>query len=193
MADPALALESISTADAQDWLAAIPLWAFLLAFTVLPALGMPMSLFYFAAGAVLPTPAIAVTVAIACMAVNMALSYWVARWLARPLHWLLRRRGRRLPRLSDRAQWRVIVLLRASPMPYLMQSWLLALGGARFLPYMAIGVPVQAAVAAGLVLMGQSLLDGNATWLVLGVVTVLLVQGALGSLRKRLRSDEPAV
>jgi hypothetical protein len=74
-----------------------------------------------------------------------------------------------------------------------MQSWLLALGGARFLPYMAYGVPVQALVAAGLVLMGESLFRGSFGWLALGVAVLLLAQGALALLRHRLRGDPGTV
>jgi len=175
------------------WLRAIPGWGFVLAFVLLPALGFPMSLFYLTVGAVFPTPALSLAVAWACMALNMALSYWVARWLARPVDRLLRKRGYPLPHLSDGTQWRAIVLLRASPLPWLMQSWLLALGGARFLPYMAYGVPVQALVAAGLVLMGESLFRGSFGWLALGVAVLLLAQGALALLRHRLRGDPGTV
>jgi len=175
--------------DLGDWLRGIPVWAFVLAFVLLPALGFPISLFYLTAGAVFPAPALALAVAWACMAVNMALSYGIALGLAQPVHRLLRRRGYPLPRIADRAQWRAIVLVRASPLPWLMQSWLLALGGARFLPYMTFGLPVQALVAAGLVLMGDSLLRGSLGWLAAGIATVLLVQLLLAGVRRRLRGE----
>jgi len=118
---------------------------------LLPALGFPISLFYVASGAVFAPPALALAVAWVCMALNMALSYGIAHWLARPVQALIRRRGLPLPQLGGATEWRVIVLLRASPLPYLMQSWLLAIGGARFGPYMVYGLPVQALIGAGLV------------------------------------------
>jgi hypothetical protein len=123
----------------------------------------------------------------------MALSYWVARFLARPVRWVLRRRGYPLPHLSDAAQWRAVLLLRASPLPWLMQSWLLALGGARFLPYMAFGLPVQALVSAGLVLLGESLFQGGFGWLAAGVAVLLLGQCVLAALRRRLGGDAGVV
>jgi hypothetical protein len=171
------------------WLAGIPVWAFVLAFVVLPALGFPMSLFYLTIGGVLAPPGLALAVAWGCMALNMALSYAVARALAMPVERLLRRRGYPLPHLDERSQWRGILLLRASPLPWLMQSWLLALGGARFLPYMVFGLPVQALVGAGLVLMGESLFQGGLGWLAGGLVVVLLAQLLLGVVRRRLRED----
>jgi hypothetical protein len=171
------------------WLASIPAWAFVLAFVVLPALGFPMSLFYLTIGGVFAPSALALSVAWGCMALNMALSYAVARALAGPVERLLRRRGYPLPHLEAGSQWRAIVLLRASPLPWLMQSWLLTLGGARFLPYMVFGLPVQALVGAGLVLVGESLFQGSLGWLAGGVVVVLLAQLLLGTLRRRLRED----
>ena len=177
----------------EAWLRGIPGWAFVVAFVLLPALGFPMSLFYLSVGAVFAPPALALAVAWGCMALNMALSYWVARRLAGPIQRLLRRRGSPLPYLSDGSEWRVIVLLRASPLPWLMQSWLLALGGARFLPYMAFGLPVQALVGAGLVLVGGSVFQGSVGWLAAGLAVVLLAQLGLATLRGRLRGDAKAL
>jgi hypothetical protein len=168
-------------------LAGIPPWGFVLAFVLLPALGFPISLFYVASGAVFAPSALALAVAWGCMALNMALSYGIAHWLARPVQALIRRRGLPLPQLGGATEWRVIVLLRASPLPYLMQSWLLAIGGARFGPYMIYGLPVQALIGAGLVLLGDSLMQGNLGWLLVAVAVLLLGQGALALLRHRLR------
>jgi hypothetical protein len=168
-------------------LAGIPPWGFVLAFVLLPALGFPISLFYVATGAVFAPSALALAVAWGCMALNMALSYGIAHWLARPVQALIRRRGLPLPQLGGATEWRVIVLLRASPLPYLMQSWLLAIGGARFGPYMIYGLPVQALIGAGLVLLGDSLMQGNLGWLLVAVAVLLLGQGALALLRHRLR------
>jgi hypothetical protein len=183
----AAAAPGLSLAGLPDWLRSIPPWAFVLGFVVLPALGFPISLFYLTVGAVFPDPGLALAVALACMTANMAVSYVGARVLSRPVQGLLHRRGYPLPQLTEGAEWRAIVLLRASPLPWLMQSWLLALGGARFLPYMLVGAPVQSLVGAGMVLVGESLFQGNAVWLLVGVTAFLLGQAALTALRWRLR------
>ena len=183
----AAATPGLSLADLPDWLRSIPPWAFVLGFVVLPALGFPISLFYLTVGAVFRDPGLALAVALGCMTVNMALSYAVARVLSRPIQGFLHRRGYPLPQLTEGAEWRAIVLLRASPLPWLMQSWLLALGGSRFLPYMLVGAPVQSLVGAGMVLVGESLFQGNAVWLLAGVTAFLLGQAALTALRRRLR------
>jgi hypothetical protein len=175
-------------ASVQAWLASIPPWAFLCAFVLLPALGFPISLFYFTVGAVFAPPALALLAAWVCMALNMALSYGIAHWLARPVRALVRRRGLPLPEMRGGTQWRAIVLMRASPLPWLMQSWLLALGGARFAPYMIYGLPVQALVGAGLVLVGDSMLRGDLGWLLVGAIVLLSGHGAIGLLRRRLQT-----
>jgi hypothetical protein len=191
-ADTGGGFPGLSIAEVPDWLRSIPRWAFVLAFVLLPALGFPITLFYLTVSAVFPKPMLALAVALACMTANMALSYVSARLLSRPIDRLLHRRGYPLPQLTAGAEWRAIVLLRASPLPWLMQSWLLTLGGARFLPYMLVGAPVQALVGAGLVLVGESLFQGNALWLLVGVTAILLAQAALGGLRRRLRGGSSA-
>lgn len=183
----AAAAPGLSLAGLPDWLRSIPPWAFVVGFVVLPALGFPISLFYLTVGAVFTDPALALAVALACMTANMAISFAVARLLSGPIHGLLHRRGYPLPQLTASTEWRTIVLLRASPLPWLMQSWLLALGGARFLPYMLVGAPVQSLVGAGMVLVGESLFQGNAVWLMMGVTAFLLGQAALTAVRRRLR------
>lgn len=186
------ALGGLSLAELPDWLRRIPVWGFVLAFVLLPALGFPISLFYLTVSAVFTDPGLALMVALGCMSANMALSYLVARTLSRPVDRLLHRRGYPVPQLTQGAEWRAIVLLRASPLPWLMQSWLLALGGARFLPYMAFGMPVQALVGTGLVLVGESLFQGNALWLLAGFSAILLGQAVLAGLRRRLRGRSSA-
>jgi hypothetical protein len=181
------ALGGLSLAELPDLLRRMPVWVFVLAFVLLPALGFPISLFYLTVSAVFTDPGLALMVALGCMSANMALSYLVARTLSRPVDRLLHRRGYPVPQLTHGAEWRAIVLLRASPLPWLMQSWLLALGGARFLPYMVFGLPVQALVGAGLVLVGGSLFQGNVLWLLVGVSAILLGQAALAGLRRHLR------
>jgi type IV secretory pathway VirB3-like protein len=171
----------------ESWLRSIPLWLYLLTFAVLPAFGLPLSLYYLSVGAVLTNPAVALPVAWVCMTLNMALSYGVALWLSRPVYAALRRRGLEPPRLREGTQWRAILLLRASPLPWLVQNWLLALGGARFAPYMFFGVPIQACIGAGLVLVGKSLFQGSMVWLAGGLLLVVLAQMGLVALRRRLQ------
>ncbi len=103
--------DSMPILQLEAWLRGVPAWAFVLAFVLLPAFGFPVSLFYLSVGALFPTPALSLAVAWGCMALNMALSYWVARALARPVERLLHSRGYPLPRLAEGAQWRAVVLL----------------------------------------------------------------------------------
>lgn len=191
-ADSGGGFPGLSIAEVPDWLRSIPPWAFVLGFVLLPALGFPITLFYLTVSAVFPEPLPALAVALGCMTANMALSYVSARALSKPIDRFLHRRGYPLPQLTAGAEWRAILLMRASPLPWLMQSWLLTLGGARFVPYMAVGTPVQALVGAGLVLVGESLFQGNAIWLLVGVTAILVGQAALGGLRRRLRGGSSA-
>lgn len=170
----------------QGWLQRIPLWLFVISFIVLPAFGVPLSIYYLSAAAALGSLALGLAVALLGMAGNMALSYAMARLLVGPIQRLVARRGYQVPELGDQAQWRLVVALRASPLPWLMQSWLLTLSGIRFSTYMLFGVPVQALVAIALVLIGDSLISGRSNWLVMGLLIALFVYGALGLRPHRL-------
>lgn len=165
----------------------IPLWAFMLAFAVLPAVGFPILAFYATVGAFTDDLARALLISWSCMGVNMALSYGVARWLSAPLRQLAARRGYAIPRIDRRDEWKVVVMMRASPLPWLMQSCLLALGGARFTPYMVFGLPVQAMVGLGVIVLGQSLVSGDAKWAMIGLFLLMAAYLALSVIRRRSR------
>ena len=167
------------------WLQQIPRWLFVLTFIILPALGVPLSMFYLSVGGTFGGLAPALVAAVLCMAANMALSYALASVFVGPIRRLVLRRGYRVPELNGDGQWKVVMAVRASPLPWLMQSWLLTLGGARFSTYMLVGAPVQSLVAAALVVIGDSLLSGRGGWLAIGLLAALFVFGAL-----RMRSGE---
>jgi uncharacterized membrane protein YdjX (TVP38/TMEM64 family) len=163
----------------------LPLWAFVTAFLILPALGFPIFVFYLSIGAVVDGLGPALLIAWGCMSGNMALSHLLARQLRRPLRRLAERRGYRIPRIQAADEWRVVVTIRASPLPWLMQSCLLTLGGARFVPYMLYGAPVQALVGLGVVLLGDALFSGAAEWALVGFSLLIGVALALPVIRRR--------
>jgi uncharacterized membrane protein YdjX (TVP38/TMEM64 family) len=155
------------------WLEHIPLWAYLLSFLVLPTLGFPITAFYFTIGAFVDGLAPALLVAWCCMAGNMALSYAVARSFSRSARQLAERSGYPIPLVQGRNEWKVILTLRAAPLPWLMQNYLLALAGVRFGPYMLLGVPIQALVVVGLIVLGESMFAGNSQLVLPGLVLTL--------------------
>jgi hypothetical protein len=163
----------------------IPLWAFLLAFTVLPALGFPILAFYATVGAFADGIGQALLISWICMAGNMALSYLIADRFSAPLSRLAKRGGYRIPRIDPADGWKVVIVMRASPLPWLLQSWLLTLGGVRFVPYMVLGVPVQAMVGLGYIILGESVLAGNAKWALIGLFLAMAGYLVLSILRRR--------
>lgn len=112
----------------------IPPWVYLISFVVLPAFGVPIFAYYLTIGFVIDGLGWTLLAACTCMAANMAFSYLLARGLHRPLNGLATRRGYRIPRLRPGDEWKVILMVRASPLPWMMQNYLLTLGGARFPP-----------------------------------------------------------
>lgn len=146
----------------------IPPWVYLISFVVLPAFGVPIFADYLTIGVVIDGLGWTLLAAWTCMAANMAFSYLLARGFHRPLNGLATRRGYRIPRLRPGDEWKVILMVRASPLPWMMQNYLRTLGGARFRPYMLFGVPVQALIGLGVILLGDALLSGDVRWAAIG-------------------------
>ncbi|MFB1489522.1 MULTISPECIES: hypothetical protein [unclassified Thiocapsa] len=162
----------------------IPPWVYLISFVVLPAFGVPIFAYYLTIGVVIDGLGWTLLAAWICMAGNMALSYLLARGLHRPLKGLAARRGYTIPCLRAGDEWKIILMVRASPLPWMMQNYLLTLGGAPFRAYMLFGIPVQALIGLGVILLGDAILSGDVRWALIGLFLVAVVWVALRAMRR---------
>lgn len=128
-------------------------------FTVVAATGIvPASLVGIAAGALYGTLA-GLPLATACTLAGAALSFWLSRSVLRPAisDYVGRRpRWRRLDRNLARDGWRLVGLLRVSPvMPFAATSFALGLSSIAFRPYLA-GTLAALPSLFGLVALGDA-------------------------------------
>ncbi|MFB1487745.1 MULTISPECIES: hypothetical protein [unclassified Thiocapsa] len=179
------------TALFLDRMAQIPPWVYLMSFAVLPAFGVPILAYYLTIGVVIDGLGWTLLAAWTCMAANMAFSYVLARGLHGPLNGLAMRRGYRIPCLRPGDEWKVILMVRASPLPWMMQNYLLTLGGASFRPYLLVGIPVQALIGLGVILLGDAILSGDLRWAPIALFLVAAVWVALRVIRRRSDSAPP--
>lgn len=159
--------------------------AFFLAMTVLPAFGMPMLAFTIPAGqAFEPQLGLAGVIALSllCIAINLALGYWVARYGLRPLlARLMTRYGYKVPRVTRENALAVTLLVRLTPgPPYPLQACILGLAEVPFRLYLVVSWLVLLPWTLGAIILGKGLFSGKfgvaATGLGVLVVAVILVQ-----------------
>ena len=140
--------------------------AFFAAMAILPAFGFPLSPFWLSAGPVF-SPVLGLPLVIALcavsLAVNLALTYWLARYAFRPpLAWLVRRLGYELPRVAPADQVSVSVLLRVTPgPPFCVQGYLLGLAEIPFRVYMLVSWPIAMVLGVVFIYFGDSLAQGK--------------------------------
>jgi uncharacterized membrane protein YdjX (TVP38/TMEM64 family) len=136
--------------------------AFFAGMAILPALGFPMSPFWLSAGPVF-TPVLGLPLVIGLcavsLAVNLAFTYWLARYAFRPpLVWLVRRLGYELPHVAVADQVEVTVLLRVTPgPPFFIQGYLLGLAEIPFKTYLLVSWPISMAYGVAFIFFGDSL------------------------------------
>ncbi len=177
-------------AAALALLQAVPAPGYFAAFVVLPAAGVPLSLFYLTALPVLGAahPAAGVLLAWLAVGLNMALMNLLARGLLHPaIERVIRRRGLRIPKLRPDNEWPIVLATRLSPLPWALQNYLLALGHARWRTYLWLSLPIQGAIGLAMMLVGKSVLKGSLGYLLLAVCGLLLLHLAFKGLRRRLR------
>lgn len=170
-------------------------WMFVAAMSVLPVVGFPIAAFYLFAGVAFGFWE-GLLYCIISLAINMSLSYFVARYCLRDvLLALLKKSGYSLPELSEVNEFRFTFLLRTIPgPPFPVQNYLLSLLGIRFPVYISISLLAQGVIAAGMVACGGALPESITMGHVLvgmALLSVLIGIKALLWWRKR-RSANPA-
>jgi len=157
---------------------ALPVFGVLMA--TLPIFGFPISAFYIFAGAAFPV-SLAVPVGLVSLAVNMSVSYGLARYVWRePLRRKFEPRWPKVFALDERSTTRITILVRAVPgVPYAIQNYLLGAIATPFPTYLGLSLGIQGCIMTGVILTTRGLLDQNgqlALWggLTAGITLVCL-------------------
>jgi len=148
--------------EAVLWVQQIDPVFFLPALALLPTIGFPASILLFLIGGYYG-PVYGMVLAVSGIAINNALTYWLARTFLRgPILRLLERRNIKVPEVPPRQEVRVIALVRIAPgTPLFLQSYALGLADVNFTKYMLVSLPIQTLHAAGFIIFGAAIFEGK--------------------------------
>ncbi len=172
------------------WLREAGPTVFFVSMAVLPAFGFPLMPFTVIAGPVFGHQlGVGVTIgcAIAAVAANVAFSYWLASGALRPqvvrlAEWL----GYRLPEAGRGTAWQLVTVVRLAPgLPFWMQSYLLGVIRAPFVPYMVLSTLIPAGYIAATIVGGDALVRGRGRAALLAFAALGFVATLVQLLRKR--------
>ncbi len=191
--------------EALAWVRSVGPEGFFTAMALLPAVGFPLSPFWLTAGPVFgQTLGLGLVIALCgvSLAVNLVVSYWLARYAFRPaLVWLVQRLGYQLPRVHAEDQMSVTLLLRVTPgPPYFIQSYLLGLAEIPFRLYMVVSWPLSMAFGMLFLFFGDALAQGKGKFALAAFGGLVALGIGFRFLRKRMAkkvsaagsSDAPA-
>ena len=168
---------------------------------VVPAVGFPLSPFTLTAGSVfapeLGWPVVILATWLA-LAVNLTITYVLARWIARPgLEKLTVRLGYKWPEVRADNYWDITLLARVTPgPPFVLQGVMLGLAQVPFRIYFIGSLIVGGAYATVFVVFGDALLSGKGKMIVFGVGAMAAL--ALGAyllrqhLARKKKASEPS-
>ncbi len=172
--------------------------AFFSAMAVLPAVGFPLSPFTLTAGSVFaPTlgwPVVLIATWLA-LAINVSLTYVLARWIARPwLEKLVRRIGYDWPHVRESDYWNITLLARLTPgPPFVMQGALLGLAGVPFRIYLIGSVLIAGAFATVFAVFGEALLAGKGRVVLIAIGVMAVLGLGMKLLRRHLARKKAAL
>jgi uncharacterized membrane protein YdjX (TVP38/TMEM64 family) len=163
--------------------------AFFLGMTILPAAGMPISFFNLAAGTAFANRmgmGWVLAAAGLAIALNLALTYWLARYALRPwLEQLISRTKYRIPVAVPAEHAEITVLLRITPgPPFFLQSYLLGLAEVRFGTYLWISWLISFTYSAGVIVFGDAILHGKGKVAFIGLSLIVAVALGVHLLRR---------
>lgn len=166
--------------------------AYFVAFTLLPAVGVPASVFTLTVG---PTfaerfgmPAV-VTLSLVAITLNMMLTYALARRALRPVlqRWIARL-GYKLPEVPTDDMTDLAIIVRVTPgSPFAVQNYLLGLAGVPFGRYLLVSFIAQLFYTPAFILFGDAVLHGKGKMALLAVSVLVVAVVATHWVRKHYR------
>lgn len=179
----------IGLKTAHAWAEKINGWVLFLVMALLPLVGVPMSILGVMAGAKFG-PLNGFTVSAVAVAVNLILSWWIARkWLRRPVEKILRKVEYKMPELETNEYAGICILTALIPGPsYTLKNYFLALSNLPFRVIFGIGLPAHLFAMSPGILFGD--FTGAMTWekaVFLALYTLLLI-GVSHFLVRKIRS-----
>jgi uncharacterized membrane protein YdjX (TVP38/TMEM64 family) len=121
------------------------------------------------------------------IAVNLALTYWLARYALRPvLSRLAEHYGYRIPRVTRENALSVAITIRLTPgPPFFMQGYILGLAEMPFRIYMVVSWICILPWAIGAIVLGKGILNGNFRLALYGMGVIVVAVVVVQAIRKR--------
>jgi uncharacterized membrane protein YdjX (TVP38/TMEM64 family) len=158
---------------------------------LLPSAGVPVSVFTLSAGPLFaPTLGLplVLVLSLGSLAVNLAFTYVLARWLVRPwverlCAWL----GFKIPEVAEADRRSLVILVRVTPgPPYVLQNFLLGMARIPFVLYFTISWLVVCAYTTAFILFGDALAQGKGRGVLVAVSLIIALTVGVKFLRKRM-------
>lgn len=171
---------------------------FFTAMALLPAVGVPASVFTLTAGPVfgpkLGMPLV-VVLSVAAMMFNIVMSYFLARRALRPLlEKIFSRLGYKVPEVAPEDMMDLSIVVRVTPgSPFPVQNYLLGMAGVPFGKYVLVAFIVQAIYTPAFVLFGDALLHGKGKMVMIAMSLLVVAAVATHWVRKRMAKKKAAV
>jgi uncharacterized membrane protein YdjX (TVP38/TMEM64 family) len=165
-------------------------WAFFGAAALLPAVGAPLTAFTITSAELFaPTLTLPGVIAamLAAIAVNLALTYWLARYALRPvIARIIARYGYSIPTATKSTALSVTLALRLTPgPPFFLQSYLLGMAEVPFGLYMVGSFVCQMPWALGAIILGKGMFNGNLKVVIYGLGLIVVAGLIIQQVRKR--------
>ena len=166
-----LASVSAYLRDSISILSDVPLIFYSIAIAILPIVFLPVTPVYIVASARCADESY-LTVLLYCWlgaAINIAVSYFIARRFGDVLRRRLERRSIHIPVIPDYEQYEFILLLRLIPgNPLTVQNYVLGGANVDFSKYIIASIPIQFIQVAAYVYFGEGIFDGMLSKFILG-------------------------
>ncbi len=160
---------------------------FFIALTLLPAIGFPTTPFFLLAGAAFGVW-VSILGSFIAQGINLAFCYWLSRrYLRGFLEKLIAKTKYSIPQVKKEHFVRVTLLIKITPgPPNFLKTYILGLAGIPFGIFFLISLPTSVGYGIGIIVLGDSLLEGNTGQAIVGVGILVVLMIGIRMLREYL-------
>lgn len=147
----------------------------IIAIALLPAIGVPISALFLAAG-IAYGAYLGILYSLIGVSINLIITYCLARrYLHNFIQKILHQFNYKIPQVPGKHHWKFVLVMRLIPAPIAIQTYIMGIAQVSFLPFFWISIAYELLYMTGIIVTAGSAMSGNFSVAIGGICFIIIV------------------